>query len=358
MKFLKLFLNKKFLVTFCIVLSVLIMIIAPLSIMVPSYMSYKEYYDNIIAEREHEKYLQSLPLEFLGISAELKDGVEYYDNGRSYPGVDDFNVTAHFTEKGRDFDEKIRTGSYEIDVPDDFAENGGNVRVSYTYTPDGEDAEPITKETNVVISLVPVKLVSLDVTERPYRVAYKAGMTFDAEGMSAEAVYNDGTVLSLGSGDITVKTTGALAANTPSAEISYDDGETEVTATVPIDVKSEEEYTDGEILSIASDGECYVPEGSALADADPVIRATYSNGNRLILDESEYSVAGNIDTATFMKNCILTVSLTDGSGVSSRVPVGVRNGIEAENATVTKRTPSTAMSSRTGNTYPRVRPRS
>lgn len=335
MKFLKLFLNKKFLVTFCIVLSVLIMIIAPLSIMVPSYMSYKEYYDNIIAEREHEKYLQSLPLEFLGISAELKDGVEYYDNGRSYPGVDDFNVTAHFTEKGRDFDEKLRSGTYSITVPDDFATNGGNVTVSYTFTPETEGAEPITKTTDIDISLVPVVLKKLDITAMPYRVAYKAGMTFDTEGMSATAEYNDGTTVALTASDIKSESAGALTAGTESAKVSYSDGKTTIDASVPISVKSEAEYTDGEILSVASDEKCYVSEGALLTDAKPVVRATYSNGNRLLIDESEYTVTGNIETATFMKNCIITIALKDDPSISHRTPVGVRNGIEAESANVT-----------------------
>lgn len=335
MNIFKLFTNKRFLIIFCIALSVLICLIATLSIMIPSYVSYRKYYDNIMAEKEHQKYLQSLPLEFLGISAELKDGVEYYDNGRSYPGEDDFNVTAHFTEKGKNFDEKLRSGTYSITVPDDFATNGGNVTVSYTFTPETEGAEPITKTTGIDISLVPVVLKKLDITAMPYRVAYKAGMTFDTEGMSATAEYNDGTTVALTASDIKSESAGALTAGTESAKVSYSDGKTTIDASVPISVKSEAEYTDGEILSIASDGECYVPEGSALADADPVIRATYSNGNRLILDESEYDVTGNIERATFMKNCILTVSLKDDPSVSHRTPVGVRNGIEAELATVT-----------------------
>ena len=335
MKFFKLFLNKKFLVIFCIVLSALICVVSTMSIMIPSYVSYKKYYDKAVEEREYQKYLQSLPLEFLGISAEVKDTVTYYDNGRAYPTADDFSVTAHFTEKGRDFDEKLRSGTYEITVPDGFAANGGTVRVSYTFTSDNEGAEPVTKTADVPITLVPVKLESLSITAMPYRVAYKAGMTFDTEGMSATAEYNDGTTVALTASDIKSESAGALTAGTESAKVSYSDGKTTIDASVPISVKSEAEYTDGEILSVASDEKCYVSEGALLTDAKPVVRATYSNGNRLLIDESEYTVTGNIETATFMKNCILTISLKDDPSISHRTPVGVRNGIEAESANVT-----------------------
>lgn len=335
MNIFKLFTNKRFLIIFCIALSVLICLIATLSIMIPSYVSYRKYYDNIMAEKEHQKYLQSLPLEFLGISAELKDGVEYYDNGRSYPGEDDFNVTAHFTEKGKNFDEKLRTGTYGMTVPGDFVTNGGTVQISYTFTSDEEGAEPVTKTADVPITLIPVKLVTLRILEMPYRVAYKEGMTFEKEGMTAQAVYNDGTTIALDTDDITVETTGALTVNSDSAEISYSSGEDKITAAVPIDVKNEAEYTDGNIVSLTTEGKCYVAEGAALSSANPTVRATYDNGNRLIVDDSEYDVTGNIERATFMKNCILTVSLKDDPSVSHRTPVGVRNGIEAENATVT-----------------------
>ena len=40
-----------------------------------SYSQYKSYYNDVQSQKEHQKYLDSLPLELLGITAELKDSV-------------------------------------------------------------------------------------------------------------------------------------------------------------------------------------------------------------------------------------------------------------------------------------------
>ena len=46
------------------IVAALVAVVSTISIMVPSYVAYKKYYDAAIAEREHQKYLNSLPLEF------------------------------------------------------------------------------------------------------------------------------------------------------------------------------------------------------------------------------------------------------------------------------------------------------
>ena len=67
-----------------------------------SYAAYMNYYNQVQSEKEHQKYLDSLPLEFLGITAKLKDGVKYFSNGRANPQPEDFLVKAQFTEKGKE----------------------------------------------------------------------------------------------------------------------------------------------------------------------------------------------------------------------------------------------------------------
>ena len=69
------FKNKRFLTVFVIVTALVICAIVALSVMVPAWATYKDYYDTAIAEREHKKYLNSLPLELLGITANLGAGV-------------------------------------------------------------------------------------------------------------------------------------------------------------------------------------------------------------------------------------------------------------------------------------------
>lgn len=355
MKILSKLRNKRVISAIVIALALIICAVSVLSIMLPSHAEYQKYYDAVMKEKEHQKYLQSLPLEFLGISAVLAEDVVYYDNGKAMPENDDFRVTAHFTEKGKDFDEKLRSSDFEITVPDDFAENGGKITVSYTFVPepsetkspsaynpilsDGESEEdtspePIVKTTEVDITLEAVRLAALEIVEMPYRVAYSTAMSFDKDGMSAKAKYNDGTVVSLETEDITVVTQGNLAAGATAAQVSYSDGVSSVTADVPVSVTTTADYTDGEILKLEPAGKVWLAEGSALTAATPAVRAEYENGNRLLLDPSQYTVTGNVERATFMKNCILTVSLKSDDSITRKFAANVRNGMEAEDATL------------------------
>lgn len=168
-----------------------IAVVVALSVMLGSYGSWKGYYNTLVEEREHQKYLDSLPLEFTGISAALADGVVFYDNGTADPEAYDFTVSANFTEKGREFSRKLSLGDYSIEVPDDFADHGGAVTISYTYQPEkAEDAaeddplpDPITKTTQVNISLVAPDETVYKVTAMP--TFFEPG---EAENMNGDKV--------------------------------------------------------------------------------------------------------------------------------------------------------------------------
>ena len=168
-----------------------IVVAVALGVMLGSYGNWRGYYDRLMAEREHQKYLDSLPLEFTGISAALADGVVFYDNGTADPEAYDFTVSANFTEKGREFSRKLSLGDYSIEVPDDFADHGGAVTVSYTWQPEkAEDAaeddplpDPITKTTQVNISLVAPDETVYKVTAIP--TFFKPG---EAENMNGDKV--------------------------------------------------------------------------------------------------------------------------------------------------------------------------
>ena len=168
-----------------------IAVVVALSLMLGSYGNWRGYYDRLMAEREHQKYLDSLPLEFTGISAALADGVVFYDNGTADPEAYDFTVSANFTEKGREFSRKLSLGDYSIEVPDDFADHGGAVTVSYTWQPEkAEDAaeddplpDPITKTTQVNISLVAPDETVYKVTAMP--TFFEPG---EAENMNGDKV--------------------------------------------------------------------------------------------------------------------------------------------------------------------------
>lgn len=168
-----------------------IVVAVALGVMFGSYGNWRGYYDRLMAEREHQKYLESLPLEFTGISAALADGVVFYDNGTADPEAYDFTVSANFTEKGREFSRKLSLGDYSIEVPDDFADHGGAVTISYTYQPEkAEDAaeddplpDPITKTTQVNISLVAPDETVYKVTAMP--TFFEPG---EAENMNGDRV--------------------------------------------------------------------------------------------------------------------------------------------------------------------------
>ncbi len=168
-----------------------IVVAVALGVMLGSYGNWRGYYDRLMAEREHQKYLESLPLTLESISAELAEGVTYYDNGTADPEAYDFTVSANFTEKGREFSRKLSLGDYSIEVPDDFADHGGAVTVSYTWQPEkAEDAaeddplpDPITKTTQVNISLVAPDETVYKVTAMP--TFFEPG---EAENMNGDKV--------------------------------------------------------------------------------------------------------------------------------------------------------------------------
>lgn len=133
--------------------------VTTLSVMLPSYLEYKNYYNIAMADKAEKERLSKLPLEFLGISAELDQNVKYWDNDTAEPQNSDFIVRANFTEKGKDFSKRLSSKEFEMTVPSDFAKNGGTIVFSYTYTPeknsdDEKDPEPITKTTELTLTLV------------------------------------------------------------------------------------------------------------------------------------------------------------------------------------------------------------
>ena len=307
--------------------------------MVPSYVAYKKYYDAAIAERDHQKYLNSLPLEFLGISAELSEGKEYYTDGKAHPENEDFTVTAHFTEKGKEFDKILRADDFVVTTPEDFASKGGKIVVSYTYTPektkeDDPEPEPITKTDEIEISLTKVIVKSLEITQLPYRVYYSDDMEFDPTGIKVKAIFNNGHTVELNDKDIAVNTKGKLSSSLEAAQISYTCEEVTVTTDVPIKVDTKTNYVDGDILSISTEDEVFVNDGDILSDITLNIRANYENGNKLLLPHDKYVVEGNMDKASFASNCVLNISLKNNKDVSCKVVATVKHVIEMENSTL------------------------
>ncbi len=139
----------------------IVAIVATLAIMIPSKVKYDEYYATKMAEKAEQERINSLPLELLGITAELATGVKYYSDGTAAPVSADFIVKANFTEKGRNYSKKLSSKDFTMTVPEDFAKNGGTIVFSYSYQPEntkndkGETVtpDPVEKTTELKITL-------------------------------------------------------------------------------------------------------------------------------------------------------------------------------------------------------------
>lgn len=311
-----------------------------------SYAAYMNYYNQVQSEKEHQKYLDSLPLEFLGITAKLKDGVKYFSNGRANPQPEDFLVKAQFTEKGKESEAIVQSKDINISVPDNFKTNGGKVEVSYTYTyekdnksdstSDGSTSEEtpkkITKTAEVDISLTAVKIDHLVMEEKPYRVYYSNDMKFSLDGIKLKAIYNDESEKDVKLSSVSIKNGDALKEGQSSVQFVYSEGSDEATFDVPVTVVKKSDYNDGKLISIDQEGEVTLNEGEKLTSAKLNVRGTYENGNRLIINESEYEVEGNVTNASFMKNCILTIKMKNSS-LFTKVPVKVFNALDPSKLT-------------------------
>ena len=243
-----------------IILAAAIFITSSLSLMTSSYAEWLEYYNTSMAEKENQKYLESLPLTYEGVSASLKDGVVFYASGKANITQEDIDVVAHFSEKGKYTDKILDTSDFEIEVPDGFSAIGGTVIVKYLYQPakaegDTEEPAPILRSTELKVELVPITVSSLKIVTSPYRVYYKEGMSFDLSGVELVAVLNCGDTVSLDESNITVLNGTSLKAGTESVKIAFDNDGVTVESEIPVTVKSASEYQDGKILSLAVEGD-------------------------------------------------------------------------------------------------------
>lgn len=127
---------------------------ATLAIVLPSFLQHKQYTDAVNEEKSNQEYLDSLPLTLNGITAQLNDDMEYFSG--ETPSKGDFLVKAQFSERGKDFERILTTAEYDISVPETFASEGGNVTVSYTWTPQSDDRTPVTKTAQVNVTLTVV----------------------------------------------------------------------------------------------------------------------------------------------------------------------------------------------------------
>ena len=335
-----------------IIVALAIFLSSTITFMAESYKEYQEYYQAIMADKEYQKYVETLPLSFDGLSVSLNDGVTYYATGKARPKKDDLTVIAHFSEKGKDFDRILENSEYELIVPTDFADNGGSIIVKYLYQPEKaedatEDPAPIIRSSELGIQLAPVVLTSVKLVGNPYRVYYSDDMSFDKSGIRLEAIFNSGERVTLDENDVTVSST-KLSTDTKSVSVSYNHGGSEMKVDVPVKVVSAASYSEGDILEIKAESCDYLLDGQSISEANPTVRATYRSGNRLLISADQYTVSGLTEKASFFNSCIIDVALKSNPGISCRTSAEVRFVAEAEQATASEGTVKSTVTAADG----------
>lgn len=318
--------------------AVAICVISSAAVMLTSYNDYQKYYDDVIAEKEYQEYLNSLGLEFVNISAKLKDDVGYFTDGKANPVKEDFEVRAHFTEKGREFDKKLDPKDYSIKAEEGFSEKGGNVTITYEYQPpkeEGSEVEPekIVKTCDVYLALTKVALQELTIKTMPNRVYYSDDMEFDPTGMVVEAKYNNGHKALLEDYELEIKTLGKLASGTTEAIVGYTSDGIQVSTSVPITVVEKANYNEGAVLAIEAEEGSTVVHGHKVSETKTRVYAKYESGNVLYLPPHLYTVSSNVDVASFNSNCIVTISLKSDASITCKAVVEVVTADEVENMT-------------------------
>ena len=280
-----------------------------IAIPLKSYNEHKAYREKLIemSKPEPKPVLES-------ISAELKEGVKYFKNDLADPKAEDFKVVANYTLEGQPYSEEIDSGKFNVTTNTDFYSVGGEI-----------------KTTVVNVELIPVKLESITVSKKPYKVLYQTGSTFDSEGMIITAVYNDGSTKIIPAEKYVVDNK-QLGLSDKEVAISYTEGNETKTAMVSITVS--DVVNDGAIVDIVLAGDAIVNAGSKLSDTDMEINAIYESGNRKRLSKEEYAVSTGDVVAKFGKAYNISVTYNENPKLSLSTDVIVRYTAQAEDGTV------------------------
>ena len=290
------------------------------SIIVPtaSYISYKHYYDDAIANKPKPSNNQTYDEPILqSISVRLQDGKAFYKNGKANPVKTDFVVEGTYAiSELETITDEISPSDYNMEIPSDFAINGGTISVTYKEFTSSLD-----------IALIDVKLSSLYPLTMPYKVYYKVGETFDDEGLTLEAKYNDGTIVNVDKFVIEKKT---LTSDIKDIKISFTKDNETVDYLLPITVVEEKDYDNGDIVSIDA-SESYASAGLKLSTNNFILRATYASGNKLLLTSTDYTIVNGDDIVNLGDKTILKLNI---NGKQIDVDINVSSKVEAINGTL------------------------
>ena len=296
-----------------IILSVVILGTIVAMVLVPV-MSYASFNEQLQASQNGNGTNVPSTVKETSITATLKDGVEYFNNNLAQVKPDDFDVIVTFSDGTT---KALTSEEYTVNVPDDFSRLGGEIMVKYKGL-----------QSVVDITLTPVVLSKIEITENPYLIAYATGATFNADGMVVSAVYNDGSKLVIT--DYVCDNT-ALATGQREVTVTYTLGNDTYTAKVPVSVSTT--LNNGRVKALVAD-ECVVKSGDAFSEASVSVRALYESGNRIVLDDGAYTLDMPSGTAQMGNQYSITATYSADPSMKVTMPVIVRTHNETEDATI------------------------
>ena len=296
----------------CLLATIAIVVAIPLK-------SYYEYGDYLAWLEEINKPEPKPVLESISVS--LKDGVRYFKNDLAEPHAEDFLVVANYTLEGEPYSEEIEAGKFSFSAETDFYAVGGDIQITY---------KNMTKVLHV--DLIDVEIETLSITQRPYTVQYQTGSTFSAEGLIISAVYNDGSTKLIAPEKYVVDTQQVLTTGDTKVSVGYKEGGKDYTVDVPIGVV--DHLDNGAVTELILVGDAIVQQGQKLSNTQMEINAVYESGNRLFLDQSEYTVSGSNTVAKFGKAYNVTVTYNENPALTISTGVIVRATLQGENGII------------------------
>ncbi len=244
------------------------------TVFVTSYTNWKKYYEDMVAQKDKfDKENEPEVTVMTGIKVTVKEGIGFFKNGKANANKSNFIVEGLYTIGNtinkRDYVEELESSEYNLEVPEDFVNEGGKLIFSYLkQEPKVDENGNVIKDEEgkeiletiydfkeeMDITLLDVKLDHLEVTHNPYLIAYAEGDYFNSEGMSVDAIYNDGSKIENLNLSLLETTTKKLSVDDEIMTFSYKYGENDdevIYGTLPIKVMSKNEFTNGKLESFA-----------------------------------------------------------------------------------------------------------
>ncbi len=278
-------------------------------------ISYAKYESTQKAANDNS---QATPIEkktLSSISAKLKDGVSYFNNGKAKVSSDDIEIMGIYSKGSEEIEELIDTSNCSVTTPIDFAINGGDITIAYKG-----------KEDKITVNLTEVVPTSIEVKETPYKTVYQVGDYFLNTGLSFNVTYNDGATKTIDSGYM-IATSRQLRKDDKSVSIIYDEGSTRLNTEVAISVV--DNLNDQAFESLLVRDGSTIENGAKYSEASFTLLGKYPSGNLKAIDG--YSIANSDEVAKLGIKPEVEVSY---NGLSCSFNPKVISKIEAESATL------------------------